>query len=71
MKNCFKNWLQDRVDVKTHYNIFEEGSVIKIDKCFKCGDKIRDRNAIMFVKHLIDKHRHDIQNFILNEILKE
>jgi len=35
----------------------EEGSVIKIDTCFKCGDKIREsyENAVMFIKHLIQK----------------
>jgi len=65
----FKNWKALRKWIykkaSDYFNIMprdnmppsmEEVCVIKVDTCRKCNVKIGAKNAIMFVKHLIEKH---------------
>ncbi|XP_011251394.2 uncharacterized protein LOC105248342 [Camponotus floridanus] len=48
-----------------------ENKVIKVRRCEVCKAKIRAKNAIMFVKHLIDEHYQEIQPLPADIIPKE
>jgi len=55
---ALENWIYGRTErcdstgpLKNH--------LIKVDRCAVCDVEIGAKNAIMFVKHLIEKHRND------------
>lgn len=68
---AFQEWIHKYAAKDYGPNILlqQKKAIIKVDRCNKCNDEIRGENAIMFVKHLIDKHRQEIRRFLHPDII--
>ncbi|EFN72351.1 hypothetical protein EAG_16068 [Camponotus floridanus] len=70
---AFRRWIREKATTDYGYNIHyqRENEVIKVHRCEACQTDIKAKNAIMFVKHLIDKHHQKIKHFPPDIIPKE
>ncbi|GAB1865211.1 BED-type domain-containing protein [Camponotus japonicus] len=68
---ALENWIYGRTEGCDSPGILKD-QLIKVDRCEVCDVEIGAKNAIMLVKHLIEKHRNDPKlNFRWDLIPKE